>query len=38
MMRSSKYPSVVKEKDILPMKKLILEGLVTCEKNEFGDY
>lgn len=36
MMRSSKYPSVVKEKDKMPMKKLIFEGLVTCKENEFG--
>lgn len=32
MMRSSKYPSVVK----MPMKKLIIEGLVTCKENELG--
>ena len=36
MMRSSKYPSVVKEKDKMPMKKLIFEGLVTCKENELG--
>lgn len=36
MMRASKYPSVVEEKDIMPMKKLIYEGLVTCKENEYG--
>lgn len=36
MMRASTYPSVVEEKDIMPMKKLIYEGLVTCKENEYG--
>lgn len=36
LMQSSKYPPVVKDKDIMPMKKLIYEGLVTCKENEFG--
>ena len=36
MMKSSTYPAVVQEQDIMPMKKLIYEGLVTCKENEFG--
>lgn len=36
LMQFSKYPPVVKDKDIMPMKKLIYEGLVTCKENEYG--
>ena len=36
LLKTCKYPSVVDNKDEMPVKKLINDGLVSCKENEFG--